>query len=115
MKQFSSADKAYVVGRGYSKRVLIGSEDLGIAGSFIQEVSFKQGDKVPLHHHVHQTEIFYALDEAFFEINGKAVIMQPGDIIVCEPGDIHGNPVVLHDFKILVFKKDFVENDIIWD
>ncbi len=109
-------DRAKVVqGEGYTKKVLIDESGLGIPGSFIQEVEFRKGEVVRQHHHRFQTEIFYALDEAPFVINGKNVTMSPGDIVICEPGDVHGNPVIHHDFRILVLKVGFQENDIYWD
>ena len=102
-------------GHGYLKRILIDDQALGIPGSFLQEVEFKKGDLVRQHHHNFQTEIFYALDEAPFLINGKKVTMRPGDVLVCEPGDVHGNPVIPHDFRILVLKIGYRENDIAWE
>jgi quercetin dioxygenase-like cupin family protein len=102
-------------GQGYSKRILIDELALGIPGSFLQEVEFKKGQMVRQHHHNFQTEIFYALDEASFLINGIKVTMLPGDVLVCEPGDVHGNPDVPHDFRILVLKIGFLENDIVWE
>jgi len=49
-----------------------------------------------------------------FEINEKRVLMAPGDILVCEPGDIHGNPSMPEGARILVLKKDYEEGDTIW-
>jgi len=115
MKHIHASSAGWVKGKGYSKRVVIGTDDLGIPGSFMQEVAFKKGDVVPLHHHSKQTEIFYAIDEAFFEINGEKVVMEPGDVVVCEPGDVHGNPVIPKDFKILVFKIRHSNDDIHWE
>jgi quercetin dioxygenase-like cupin family protein len=115
MKHFKHEEAKVVPGEGYTKKVLIDESALGIPGSFIQEVEFRSGDVVRQHHHRFQTEIFYALDEAPFVINGKELTMGPGDIVVCEPGDVHGNPVIRHDFRILVLKVGFQENDIIWD
>ncbi len=115
MKQFKHDAASVVPGQGYVKRVLIDESSLGIPGSFMQEVEFKKGDVVRQHHHRFQTEIFYALDEAPFEINGNKVTMSPGDIVVCEPGDVHGNPVIPRDFRILVLKVNFRENDIVWE
>jgi quercetin dioxygenase-like cupin family protein len=115
MKHFKHQDAKVVPGQGYTKKVLIDESALGIPGSFLQEVEFRKGDVVRQHHHRFQTEIFYALDEAPFVINGEKLTMGPGDIVVCEPGDVHGNPVIPHDFKILVLKVGFRENDIIWD
>lgn len=115
MKRYRSEDAKWIQGQGYSKRIILPEKDLGIPGSLIQEVKFRQGDKVPLHHHNIQTEIFYAKDEAHFEINGERIKMMPGDIIICEPGDVHGNPSIPHDFTILVLKINYDENDFVWD
>ncbi|HEY3420301.1 MAG TPA: cupin domain-containing protein [Methanomassiliicoccales archaeon] len=115
MKHFKHDAAKVVPGEGYTKKVLIDESALGIPGSFIQEVEFRRGETVRQHHHRYQTEIFYALDEAPFLINGMKVTMSPGDILVCEPGDVHGNPVISHDFRILVLKVGFRENDIYWD
>jgi quercetin dioxygenase-like cupin family protein len=115
MKHFKHDESQVIQGQGYEKRVLIGESALGIPGSFIQEVSFRKGDAVRQHHHRFQTEIFYAIDEALFVINGQKLILGPGDIVVCEPGDVHGNPVIPHDFRILVLKIGYRENDLVWD
>jgi quercetin dioxygenase-like cupin family protein len=115
MKHFKHEAAKVVPGEGYTKKVLLDESALGIPGSFIQEVEFRKGDVVRQHHHAVQTEIFYALDEAPFVINGQKLTMSPGDIVVCEPGDVHGNPVITNDFRILVLKVGFRENDIYWD
>ncbi|QLH75464.1 MAG: cupin domain-containing protein [Methanomassiliicoccales archaeon] len=115
MRIFRYADAKKVQGRGYSKKVLVPEEELGIRGSFIQEVSFKKGDTVQLHHHKVQTEVFIALSEGTFMINGELIKLGPGDALLCEPMDVHGNPVIEKDFKILVLKINHVEDDIEWD
>ena len=115
MKHFKHEAAKVVPGQGYLKKVLIDGSALGVPGSLIQEVEFRKGEMVRQHHHRFQTEIFYALDEALFVINGQHVTMSPGDIVVCEPGDVHGNPVIPHDFRILVLKIGYRENDIVWE
>jgi quercetin dioxygenase-like cupin family protein len=115
MKHLKHSSASIVPGQGYLKRVLIDEATLGIPGSFLQEVEFRKGDVVRQHHHRFQTEIFYALDEAPFMINGLEVTMSPGDLLVCEPGDVHGNPIIPHDFRILVLKVNYRENDIVWE
>jgi quercetin dioxygenase-like cupin family protein len=115
MKLIRASEKDWTAGKGYSKRVLTELGELGIVGSFLQEVKFSKGDRVPLHHHNVQTEVFYSIGESFFNINGSDIILQAGDIVVCKPGDVHGNPDIPHDFIILVLKIDHVANDIEWD
>jgi quercetin dioxygenase-like cupin family protein len=115
MKHFKHESATVVPGPGYLKRVLIDESSLGIPGSYIQEVEFRKGDVVRQHHHRFQKEIFYALDEAQFMINGQKVTMDPGDILVCEPGDVHGNPMIPYDFRILALKVNYRENDIVWE
>jgi quercetin dioxygenase-like cupin family protein len=115
MKLLKHGSAPVVPGQGYQKRVLIDEDALGIPGSFIQEVEFRKGDVVRQHHHRFQTEIFYALGQAPFLINGQNITMGPGDILVCEPGDVHGNPIIPYDFRILVLKVNYRENDIVWE
>jgi len=40
--------------------------------------------------------------------------MEEGDCLVCEPGDVHGNPVIGNDFRILVLKVGLREHDTVW-
>jgi len=114
MKLYRSAKREWAEGKGYDKRVLLEEKQLGIPGSFIQEVRFHAGEKVPQHYHERTTEIFFALDRALFEINGRAVVMEPEDVLVCEPGDVHGNPIIDSAFRILVIKLDFHPEDTVW-
>lgn len=51
MKLHSTAAVLWTKGRGYRKRILLAQEHLGIEGSFLQEVAFEPGRKVPLHYH----------------------------------------------------------------
>jgi quercetin dioxygenase-like cupin family protein len=114
MKLYRSAKREWTKGKGYDKRVLLEEKQLGIPGSFIQEVRFHAGEKVPQHYHERTTEVFFALDRALFEINGRAVVMEPEDVLVCEPGDVHGNPEIPQDSRILVLKVNVEEGDIVW-
>jgi quercetin dioxygenase-like cupin family protein len=114
MRLFRSAMKPWMEGKGYSKRLLATEEDLRAPGTLVQEVEFKPGQSVPLHRHKHTREVFVALDHALFHINGQEVTMEPMDVLLCEPGDIHGNPVIARPFRILVIKLDNKEDDTIW-
>lgn len=107
-------DGPWTEGRGYRKRTLLEEAELGLGGAFIQEVRFKEGERVPSHYHRRQTEVFIALTDVEFQINGGPVRMRPGDIVVCEPGDVHGNPRIPGPARILVIKKDYAEDDTVW-
>jgi len=114
MKLIRSSEADWEEGKGYRKRQLISEEQLGIEGSFLQEVSFRQGESVPMHYHMSTKEVFLPLDEAEFVINGESITIKPGDVLVCEPGDRHGNPVIRRPFRILVLKVGFVPDDTVW-
>ena len=114
MKQFPASQAHWTKGRGYRKSVLLEERDLGIKGSLIQMVEFAPGDKVPLHYHDRTKEVFFALDRAIFVINSETVTLEPNDILVCEPGDVHGNPVIESAFRILVIKVGFQADDTVW-
>ena len=51
---------------------------------------------------------------AHFVINDQTVVMNPGDVVICQPGDVHGNPVIPHDFRILVVKINYRDDDTVW-
>lgn len=114
MKLLRSADREWTEGKGYRKRPLATERELGIEGSFIQEVTFHPGESVPLHFHKRTKEVFIALDRALFQINGEQVVMEPEDVLICEPGDVHGNPVIERGFRILVVKVSYDPEDTVW-
>jgi quercetin dioxygenase-like cupin family protein len=101
-------------GRGYDKRKLLGDELLPRCIDLLQEVRFKKGDTVAPHYHRVQTEVFYVLAKGSITIDGQEVEANPGDLIVCEPGEVHGMPHVEEDFGFLVMKIDYREDDTVW-
>ncbi len=115
MRSFPRTGYKEVTGDGYLKRIVLDAADLGMKGTLLQEVQFKAGEKVAFHFHQVTREIFFCLQgPAPFVINGQPVVMEEGDCLVCEPGDVHGNPVIENDFRILVLKVRFKEQDTIW-
>lgn len=80
----------------------------------MQEVRFSKGATVPPHYHRVQTEIFYALSAGSITIDGREVRMGRGDMVVCEPGERHGMPLVEEDFAFLVIKIDYRDDDTVW-
>lgn len=114
MEYFPASREKWIEGRGYHKKVLLEEKDFGIERSFIQMVDFTPGEKVPLHYHEQTKEVFIALDRARLMINGNPLLLEPNDVLICEPGDVHGNPLVESSFRILIIKVDYQENDTIW-
>jgi quercetin dioxygenase-like cupin family protein len=114
MRILRSGRIPWTEGKGYRKRPLVTEEELGAAGTFLQEVSFIPGQTVPLHYHKRTREVFIALDRADFRINGEDIVMEPTDVLICEPGDVHGNPRIERQFRVLVMKLDFDPDDTVW-
>jgi len=114
MKLYRAGRLPWVEGKGYWKRVLASEGELGDPGTLLQEVKFFPGQSVPLHYHKRTKEVFIALDPSAFRINNEVVSMEPNDVLICEPGDVHGNPIVENPFRILVIKLDFDSDDTVW-
>ncbi|MBM4237189.1 MAG: cupin domain-containing protein [Euryarchaeota archaeon] len=115
MKLLQRENSQWRSGLGYEKRVLVGRELFGDVGTLLQEVRFRKGEKVPFHYHTIQTEVFFALDEIDFVVNGNEVHLKPGDMLVCEPGDVHGRSEAGRGGSILVLKLNFPgDDDIHW-
>jgi quercetin dioxygenase-like cupin family protein len=115
MRSFPRSAYKEVSGDGYLKRIVLEAEDIGLKGTLLQEVHFTAGEKVAFHFHRSTREVFYCLKgKAPFMINGLPAVMNEGDCMVCEPGDVHGNPVIKEDFTILVLKVGYKEDDTVW-
>jgi quercetin dioxygenase-like cupin family protein len=114
MKHIRAIDSEWVEGRGYRKAKLLDSSPLPAEVSRVQEVRFSKGATVPPHYHRVQTEIFYALSAGSITIDGREVRMGRGDMVVCEPGEMHGMPLVEEDFAFLVIKIDYRDDDTVW-
>jgi quercetin dioxygenase-like cupin family protein len=114
MRLLRSGRTPWIEGKGYRKRPLVPEEELEIEGSFIQEVDFVPGESVPLHFHRRTREVFIALDRAVFQINGEQIAMEPMDVLICDPGDVHGNPIIEQRSRILVVKQCLEPDDTVW-
>lgn len=103
--------------QGYSKKVLMNLDELSGTPDLLQQIKIRPGEVVKPHHHNIQTEIFYFNEiNGEFIVNGEGVVLQPDDILVIEPGDIH--EVRNHsskDFIYLCLKINSEESDLIWD
>ncbi|MDY6778519.1 MAG: cupin domain-containing protein [Candidatus Nanohaloarchaea archaeon] len=100
----------------YRKQVLASEEVIGFDGNLLQVVEIPPGEHVEPHLHRETEEVFYIL-----QAGGRLVIddeeLEPetGDVIICEPGDVHE---VINEsdavFRILVFKVNLTEDDTEW-
>ncbi|WNG29805.1 hypothetical protein F0U62_41720 [Cystobacter fuscus] len=63
------------------------------------------------HHHQSLHEIFYFLDAADYWVNGTLLHLQPGDLLVLEPNDVHGAVPVPHKVRLIVFHVPKVPGD----
>jgi quercetin dioxygenase-like cupin family protein len=114
MRKLRAKDRAWEQGQGYQKRKLLLEGVLPQQVDFLQEVRFRKGATVPPHYHRIQTEIFFVLAKGSITIDGIRVDAEAGDVIVCEPGEVHGMPLVEEDFGFLVMKIDHRNDDTIW-
>ncbi len=99
----------------YKKKIIVKPEDLG-DNIAVQIVSIKPKCEVKGHYHKRHSEIFYILSgKGKIIINDEEKTCEPGDVFICKPNDIHS---AINDsneeFKILVIKINYVENDIFW-
>ena len=114
MRKIRSREIDWSPGSGYEKKVLLTDDSVSPPKTILQEVRFKRGERVPPHYHLVQTEAFYFLQEGAISIEGKRHDMDPGEVLVCEPGEVHETPIVREDFSIIVLKIDFEHDDTVW-
>jgi quercetin dioxygenase-like cupin family protein len=109
-------EKGWLKRQGYSKQILLTEDDLKSKGNLVQIVKNKAHTEIKPHYHKKMIEIYHILQ-------GKAVIFcgdtmvraQPGDTLLCEPGEVHG--VVNdtdEDFQFVVFKIKAKDEDMYW-
>ncbi|MFN3384923.1 MAG: cupin domain-containing protein [Archaeoglobaceae archaeon] len=84
---------------------------------FTQVVEVKPKKEVGKHYHEKQTEIFVILSgEAIFGIGERVYNARAGDVFICKPKERHWVKNYNNEpFRILVFKYNYVENDIFWE
>lgn len=102
--------------KDYYKKVLLYGPDIKGKIGQIQEVKFKADSMTNPHYHKVQEEIFYVLSgSAKIIINDRELRTHPGELIICEPNEIH--QVIndtSQDFHLLVFKINPKKEDIFW-
>ena len=100
----------------YRKRILATEAEIGSEGNLLQVVEVPPGEHVEPHCHRETREVFYVQQAGGrFVIDGTEVTPTAGEVVVCEPGDVHE---VYNEsdepFRILVFKADLAEDDTVW-
>lgn len=116
MKYVKEKDGIIVKKQTYSKKIMLGLNDIPSKGHLLQILTIPPRDfsiKERFHFHNKQTEVYYVLEgEAEVFLNSEKFDATPGDVFVVEPGDKHH---IMNrskeDFKFVVFKIDLPESD----
>jgi len=117
MNRFEPDQAEWIQGSGYSKLRIFDEKQLRCRGALFQTVKILPGQSVDPHHHLESVEIFHMISgRGHMAINNEVISLQPGDTILCEPGDIHDahNPNQ-EDWIYLVFKTNSSPQDTYWD
>ena len=107
---------AWQEGRGYRKNRLMAAEELRQPGALVQIVVTPPGSHIPPHYHRTSVEV-YVVRRGMCElvVNGEQREMQPGDVLLMEPGDVHALTNRGEEgFELLVFKTNASGADIQW-
>ena len=67
--------------------------------------------KESLHAHERSYEALYFLDRADYIVNGESYNLDEKDLLLLEPGDIHGATPVGHEVRIFVFQFPAIIDD----
>lgn len=101
----------------HHKAVVFTESDFNAPGTKFQVVKFEPNTGIKPHYHRARTEAFVILAGAgTITIAGRAIRAGVGDMILCQPGDIHAfhNPGTV-DFVVGVFRtNDPGDSDMIW-
>ncbi len=81
-----------------------------------QVVEIKSGQTVGRHYHKKQTEFIYLIDGLCrFTVGDETFDMEPGDMIVTEPGDVHMTANVGdRPLRFFVVKINGAADDTVW-
>lgn len=100
----------------YRKQILATEADIGSDGNLLQVVEIPPGEHVEPHYHRETTEVFYIQQAGGrLVIDGTEIKPDVGEVIVCEPGDVHEVMNELSEpFRILVYKVNLTDDDTVW-
>ncbi|MFA5364843.1 MAG: cupin domain-containing protein [Candidatus Bathyarchaeia archaeon] len=116
MKYVKLNQKQWQNRQGYSKKILLTETDLKSKGNLVQVVKNDAHTEIKPHYHKQMTEIYHILKGNAVVFCGETRLKtQPGDTILCEPGEVHG--VVNNtneEFLFVVFKINANDQDMYW-
>lgn len=100
----------------YLKNVLFDEKILHQKGTKVQIIKFSPGTRIGPHFHKNVYEIFFITNgHGSIIFNGKKHKAKPGDIFLCQPGDVHE---IINNAKeelvIVIFKTNEKTSDIVW-
>jgi quercetin dioxygenase-like cupin family protein len=116
MKFVKFNEKDWLKRQGYSKKILLTEDDLKSQGNLIQIVKNEAHTEIKSHYHKEMIEIYHILrGHAVIFCGDARVRAQPGDTLLCEPGEVHGliNDTG-QDFMFVVFKINARDEDMYW-
>ncbi|MGI9522049.1 MAG: cupin domain-containing protein [Hyphomicrobiaceae bacterium] len=116
MKYVDHKHPEWIEGDGYKKRILLREDSLNCPGTLVQLVRIEPRAVVADHYHKSCTEVFYGMSgSGVFEINGEAFNLSSGDVLTCEPFEIHNTKNSGYEPLIyVVFKTNVTEKDLYW-
>ncbi len=97
---------------GRTVRNLLQKElDMDVSGLQMLYVTHPHGLEERQHSHDHSCEILYFLDKARYKINGQDYLLNENDVVLFEPGDIHGAIPIDNETRIIVFQSPIISDD----
>ncbi|MBT8171828.1 cupin domain-containing protein [Candidatus Bathyarchaeota archaeon] len=116
MKFVKLTKEGWLEKQGYLKKILLTEKDLKSKGNIVQIIKNKAHTEIKPHFHQKMTEIYHILKgNALIFCGDIRVRANPGDTLLCEPGEVHGlNNDSDQDFLFIVFKINACEDDMTW-
>lgn len=113
--KIESEEVKYTKRYGYLKHEFFNEKDLQCKGTKFQIIKFENTDTIKPHYHEKTVEIFLTIKgRGLININGIMNDCEVGDIVFCQPGDIHSFKKQYSDWTIAIFKTNEEKDDIIW-
>ncbi len=117
MKQVEVSQLQFESRKGYERSVVFTTDDFG-ANTKLQVMRLAPSASIPPHKHAVRTEAFKILSgQGEIIINGEAVASSTDQIVLCQPGDVHGfvNYSATESFTFMVIRTNDPGNeDMIW-